>query len=403
MSSSLGSDRSTARTGAAGLQPPYLLFAASFLVSLAVAQALLGLVFYSQDAFQATPGQVGWLTGLFALTYSFSCLAVQFHLHRIRPGACIAAATFLLGAVYGGTLLVTNLAGVFWLTGLAGITLCGFWPPLSALFSQGLEGEALNRRISWFNVSWSLGMIIGPLLCGFLSEVSSRLPLLVSAGLAFLTAGLAGARRLRGGPASPPAPAAPAASELAPATEGSTPYRYPAWVGLLAVFFCIGVVNNIFPVAARTRLLFTESLIGLLLFFRPLLNTLGFFLMGRTTFWHFRGWPMLATQLLGALVMTGLVFVRTPVGIGIMIAGLGLAGAAGYANSIFHGLSGSSRRGGRMAIQESVANLGAVCGCVIGGAVCQAYAIGRVYWICAGVSLAALAIQGALLSRIRNR
>lgn len=401
MNRALGSSLNPIFSGHGRRQRRHFLYAVSFLISFAVTQAILGLIFYAQDTFQATPRQIGWLTGVFLLTYSVSCLAIQFHLHCFRPGMFIMAATGVLGAAYTGILLATTLEGVFWLTGLSGITLSCFWPPLLAWLSKGLEGAALNRRISGFNVAWSLGAMVGPLTCGYLSEQSVRLPLLSSAGLAFLTTGLIAVLLFQERDEGQPVSAAAAVDPL-PAPADDTLYRYPAWVGLLAVFFCIGVASNIFPLVARKQLLFAESLIGLLLFVRVLFNTLVFYLLGRTTFWHFRGWPMLIGQLLGALIMIGLVFTRTPITIGCMLAGLGIAGGLGYVTSIFHSISGSPRRGGRIAIHESIVSIGIVFGSVIGGTVCQAHAISRAYWICAGVSFAALAIQGALLSRIRK-
>jgi DHA1 family multidrug resistance protein-like MFS transporter/DHA1 family quinolone resistance protein-like MFS transporter len=382
---------------------PYILFAAAFLIALAGSQAMLALVFYVKDAFQATPRQVGCLSGFFSLTYAVACLAIQFHLQRIRPGPLIAAATFCLGATLAGILLAAKLAIVFGLTAGIGVILSGFWPPLSGWLSHGLEGQALNRRIFGFNMSWSLGSILGPLLCGFLSERSTRLPLLVSAGLALLTTALLSARLWQARRESQRATAAPAAVEIAPATDQSTPYRYPAWFGMLAVYFCTSVIGDIFPFAAREELGFKESLIGLILFLRPLCNTLGFFILGRATFWHFRGWPMLAGQLLGLLVMLGLAGARSPLAIGILIAGMGFVGAASYNFGIFHGLSGSRQRGRRMAILESMANLGVVSGAMVGGTVCQTYGLERTYWMCAGIMLVSLLVQGLLVRRIRRR
>lgn len=365
-------------------------------------QYMLGLVFYTQDIFQASARQIGFLAGLFSLFYAASCMAIQFHLHRIRPGLLVASATLLVSVIYIGILLVDSMLKIYWLVGLTGIAISFFWPPISVWLFQGLNGAALNRRITSYNMTWSLGSIIGPLICGYLSERTVRLPLLVSIALMLLATGLVVMRLRRDRSESRMPISAPGVIELAPTVESSTPYRFPAWVGLFAVYFCLGVAGNIFPPVARSKLLFTESLIGLLLFFRPLLQTVGFYLMGHTTFWHFRGWPMLGVLLLGAVMMIGLVFAHAPVIIGGMFAGIGLACAAGYAISIFHCLSGSTRRSGRVAIHEGLANAGIVAGAMIGGAVCQAYSIKHAYWLCVAIALVAVGIQSILLIRIRG-
>lgn len=404
MNPNLGPERTTAGTKFLQSHPSFLLLAAAFLAAMATGQYMLGLIFFTQDMFQANARQVGFFAGLFSLTYAAACMAIQFHLHRIQPGRLVIAAGLLTTAIFAGTLLAGKLAHVYWLMGLVGIVLSCFWAPLSAWLFQGMEGAVLNRRLASFNLAWCLGTIISPLICGALSEISVRLPLLLATTLMLLAAGLLIMRLRRERTERRSPSAAPAAAvSVAAAESSSTPYRFPAWVGLLAIYFCVGVASYIFPPVARTQLRFTESLIGLLIFFRALSQSAGFYLVGRTHFWHFRGWPMLGGVALGALAMIGLAFTRAPVAIAILLAGLGIATASAYASSVFHGMSGSSRRGARMAIHEGLANLGVVAGSMIGGAVCQAWTINHAYWLCAGVSLAALALQGALCNRIRRR
>ncbi len=395
-----GPERAPAGEKARALPPHLPLLAAAFLTALATGQYMLGLIFYSQDMFQAGAHQVGIFAGLFSLTYAAACMALQFQMHRIPPDGLVIAASLLTAAIFAVTLQARTLAQVYWLMALTGLALSCFWAPLSSWLFQGLESAGLNRRLASFNLAWSLGAIVSPLICGALSERAVWLPLPLAAGLMLLSVGLLAAHRRRERPVVP-APAAPEPVE--PAVEHSTPYRFPGWTGLVAVYFCVGVAGYIFPPVARNQLRFPESLIGLLIFFRALFQTGGFFLAGRTRFWHFRGWPMLGGVALSALAMAGLIFARAPVLIGLLFAVIGLATASAYAGSVFHGMSGSTRRGARMAVHEALANLSIVAGAMLGGAVCEAASISHAYGLCIGIALAALAVQGVLLSRIRAK
>ena len=64
------------------------------------------------------------------------------------------------------------------LSGLIGVSMSTFWPFLMGWLSTGHEGKKLNRRLGLFNIAWSSGSLISPLLGGYLVERSSLLPML---------------------------------------------------------------------------------------------------------------------------------------------------------------------------------------------------------------------------------
>jgi predicted MFS family arabinose efflux permease len=187
-----------------------------------------------------------------------------------------------------------------------------------------------------------------------------------------------------------------AADRGASEPDRSTPLRYPAWVGLFACYFGLGVVVAVFPVASRDVLGLSASVIGGLFLVRGLANTAAFLGLGRTGFWHHRTWPMFASQAVGAITYVGLAWAHSAAVLAALLAILGLHVAASYSASIFHGAAGSRDRIKRMAIHESVLALGLVAGSVIGGTVYQARGMAAVYCTCAAVLLAGALAQCVL-------
>ena len=134
-----------------------------------------------------------------------------------------------------------------------------------------IGGEQLGRLMSRFNLSWSIGNILGPYACGWLAHWHARLPLATGAAVVFLTAAyiLIAARRnpdLRRELARPIGH-----DESHDGVDRSTPLRFPAWIGHFAAYFAAGAVAGIFPVGARDHLGFSATLIGVIFLIRGLL------------------------------------------------------------------------------------------------------------------------------------
>lgn len=172
-----------------------------------------------------------------------------------------------------------------------------------------------------------------------------------------------------------------------------TPLRYPAWVGLYASYVSIGVINTIFPVSARDDLSLGKTVIGSLLLFRSLFMTGGFIILGRTSFWHFKKSPMVPGQLSLAIIFILMVYLRSPLLLGPILAVMGLAGAMSYSTSIFHGVSDTANRAARMGIHEVLVSAGFINGSSIGGVLYQRYSMPVVYWFCSGLVLAGVVVQ----------
>jgi len=369
-----------------------LIYAAAFLVATAVALVNLGMVFFARDFHGASPSAIGWIAGLGSVSYALGCLLVQPLFRAALPQHLIVAATVGAGLSAVAMLYAPSVPFLCAAMTGSGISLSFFWPPLMGWLSAGSEGRRLNVLLSRFSVAWSAGIVIGPYLCGSLSERSSRIPLQLAGALYAVTAvmlvvayallpGLREAGQTREhGPA------------VAPATP-RTRMRYPARVGLVATFVAIGAIVTVFPMAGRERLAFSTTAIGVALLVRALTNAAGFCLLGLTSRWHFRLRPLLFGQAATAVVMAGLALTGNYTLIVALIGLTGLTGALAYVESVFHGVSGSADRPLRMALHEALLALGSMVGSVAGGAIYERTDLGTVYWLCAATLLAVVPVQ----------
>ena len=252
-------------------------------------------------------------TGLVSLgMIILGCIFIRPLFDCILPRYTLIIAAFCMCI---STLSIHYFSSITWiyiLWSLYGLSTSLFWPPLMGWLSRNVEGIDLSRVISKFNFSWSAGIIIGPFLSGWLSERAAELPLYFGSGLFLLTGFLiVGATLVLSGIRSD---RDTEFSIMAQRSESGqdTLIRYPAWVGIYTTFAVAGVLLIIFPISARNDLSMSKSLIGLLLLSRALFVTLGFIILGKTTFWHFKTLPMLLGQACLVVLLFFMVYVRSP-------------------------------------------------------------------------------------------
>ncbi|MCE9615761.1 MAG: MFS transporter [Lentisphaerae bacterium] len=376
-----------------------VIYPAAFAMALTLMQASLGIIFFARDVHHAQPGQIGWLAGTWAITYTLGCLWLRPLFKHLEPRQQVVISTVCLCAILIGMQVVPTLAGLFVFHGLFGLLLALYWPSLMGWLSTGSEGERLGRLVSRFNLSWSFGNIIGPYVCGWLLHLNVRLPLAVGAATSLVIAGFVAAAGRRLPSSAEEASAHAAAGNAPPRVDQSTLLRYPAWLGHFAAYFTVGAVAGIFPVGARDQLGCSETLIGFIFLVRGLANTVAFLGMGRTPFWHFRLWPMLVGQTVAIAAFALLTHATSLIAVTLLLSLANFAAGISYSESIFHGASGSMDRTHRMAIHEALIGIGLFIGSAVGGMVYEATSLQGLFALCAG-ALALATLGQALLHRM---
>ncbi len=371
-----------------------VLLPASFAANTGIGILNFSLVFYMRDQFSSSAAEIGWFSSVWAFSYFIGCIVLHRFSRRIGPRWSMTLAAsgmviFVLVMLNSGSSVL-----MFILYGLFGFITALFWPPLMGWLSEGFEGKDLNRIIGYFNLSWSMGLVVSPYLGGILLELRIGLPLVLAAVLyGVLSVALFMI------PLFFPSILIHNRSKEKNLTvaDKSTPLRFTAWLGNFTAYVVFGVLLFVFPLYARELLGFSESSIGLLLLFRALFSTLVFIFAGKMSWWHFNKIFMVITQLMIILFSMFFTFSQSWIFFAVSLSLFGILFAVQYSSSIFHGVSGSVHREKRMAVHEAVLTVGVITGSIGGGEIYQRWGMAAVFNTTAAVSFLILILQVAIL------
>ncbi|MBN2448871.1 MAG: MFS transporter [Lentisphaeria bacterium] len=398
-----GAEPAPGREGHAGVGAKgWIVYPAALTTAAGIGTLTLGMIFFARETHGATPTAIGFLASTWSLGYILGCQVLRPVAEGLLPRYSILAASLSMSLAAGLMLRAASLPLVFVCYGFYGTAASFFWPPLMGWLSTGFEGPRLNRAMGTFNICWSAGAIAGPLIAGVLARLDPHYPVAFSAVVFAVTAlyTLAAIVVLRGLDAEDGSHRAMhrAGHGQTVKDSGGTSMRFPAWVGLFAAYAVLGLVLNVFPLAAGDHLGLGKPAVGFLLLVRALATTLALVVLGRTVFWHFRLSQLVIGLGIFALALVFLPHAHHPAAIAAVLAVLGALLAHSYANSLFHGVSGSRRRAYRMALHESLLSAGLVVGGACGGVLYQAMGYATVCRTAAGV-LAAAAVAALVVGR----
>ncbi len=150
---------------------------------------------------------------------------------------------------------------------------------------------------------------------------------------------------------------------------------------------------------ARTDLGIEKGTVGILLLIRALGAGLGYVLMGRTTFWHFRPIPMISGVAAAAVAILLLPWIKSIYLLFLLMLSLGPLHALAFSYSFFHGATGSEKRSQRMAIHEALLAGGIITGSTVGGMLYQRYSMLTVSFVCAALVAVVIVFQIVLSVR----
>ena len=388
---------------AARLDKTAVIVLSAFLVETGIGMAALGLIFYVRDIYGLPAGTVGWFGATWLISYLFGCIFMRSLMERIRARDSVILAVTCMAIFIFAIFRTSSVALSFVLYALYGIAMSFFWPPLMGWLSSGAEGSALGAAMAKLTVAGSVGMIVSPFLAGLLSERGPTIPGYAAIGLFCTTVFLGVGSRLLSPRTYAGAIQGPTRQELSLPQDRSTLLRYPAWAGFFGNCVIVGVVFNIFPMYARTDLGIDKSTVGILLLIRAFGAAVGYLILGKTKFWHFKSLLMVAGLSAMLLLVLALPWIHSIWLLGCLMTLLGLLHSVAFSYSFFHGASGSNRRAQRMAIHESLLAAGIITGSTVGGMVYEHYSMLAVCLFVAALILLIVVSQVVLNMRSPER
>jgi MFS family permease len=371
-----------------------LLLPAAFLAALGIGIVNLGFLFVLKEAYGAGPALVGWFAACWAIAYFVGCIVLKPLSRILSAPASMAIMHFASAAFLIIHLLVPGIASAFICNSLYGFACALFWPRLMGWVTSGVEGPALGKANGAFSASWSVGSVIAPYIAGILTERGVLYPLYASIAV-FLGTGIfiLAARGI-----APPPPRQPPAP-LPGSLDRSSPLRFPSWVGVFLIYAFLAIFFNIFPVYAKDELAMSESGIGLVLLIRAAATAIGFYLVGRFSFWHFRIRLVPLAVLAALLIDLLFILIKSPLAFALGLFAAGLVQAIIYSMSLFYGASGAPDRDRRTTIHEALLTAGQIIGSIAGGLVYQLISWAWVFICLALLMAGGLGLQFAMLRR----
>ncbi|MDD5555636.1 MAG: MFS transporter [bacterium] len=378
---------------------PRLLCLFAFLLNsatgvLVVAQPLLAI------RFGAGPLLLGLLGSAGALVYAAACPfagRLSDELAAAGPPAAGRRRALILSAglfivVDLSILLVRGIRDVFILSACGSVCAALFWPTVQAWIAEAGRREGLSGRLGVFNLSWSLGIMAGPIAGGFLFVADYRFPWLY--GLAVNAVILAVLLATRPGPAGGDAPPVPAESPPAPVPAAF--FRLALWANFVC-WFSLANAQSIYPKLALARG-FSPQSIGVLLFLVGAAQSLFFFVLMRHSFWQFRYWPLVAVHAAAAAGMAVIACSGSAALLAVAFPLLGLGLGLSYYSSIYYSVCGLAAAGRRTGIHEFIVGSGFLMGPIIGGTIAHLAGLRAPFAACAlllaGTAAAEAAIGG---------
>ncbi len=400
---SFGRNRTIMRAFSSRIGKTAILLPATFLVAMGLGVVNLGIIFYMRQMYQATPATIGFFTSAYSISYFVGCLVTRPLGRKILPRYLLILSTLLMSIFTLLALIVRDIRLAFICYALYGFSISLFFPPIAGWISSGVEGSALGKTVSRWNISWSVGTILGPYVAGLLTGIDIRAPIIIGLILFFSCCLVIGGAslflsRIKND----------TYIDLKPVPGGDvkenrSALRFPSWISAFTVYIGMGVIFNIFPIYANETIGMTAAMVGIVLLMRSLFTTFGFIVLGRTSRWHFKQPLLIALQCVYIAAIFLLMFTDTFLGYIIIVPVLGLVVAASYSCSLFYGVSGSLERGKMMGIHESVLSSGVIMGSVAGGQLYQNYSMRMVFFLCLIIAVLGGILQIGLLARIRRK
>ena len=285
----------------------------------------------------------------------------------------------------------TRVVHLICLVGVARFALSGFWPPMQAWLGSGKDRRELLRTLGGFNICWSLGVMVGPLIGGRLYAIDESWPFTLAAaaaGLVFVLLLLVRVKETAGSSRG---------YETAPVASARRFLRV-AWVANFATFFATGAVRSLFPKLASDLGILPTPL-GQLMALIGVAQLGTFFIVSRTERWQFRLAPLVATQCLGIAGLLALAAGSSPQVFMLSMLAQGVLAGVTFTSSLFYSLYAGGPGGRRAGPHEAILGSGFLFGPILGGLAAEHMGPRAPYVLSAAVILLAIAVEVWFLRR----
>lgn len=381
------------------MSPRFVHYTIAFLMQLFISIGMLSVPLLA-TRLRASNLELGLIGSLGSATYTLTVIFAGVLSDKVGRKRILVAGAIVTGLAYAVMPASRVPAHLIFLMAFSGVGMAFFWPVLEAWMSDVGSHEDIRRGLGGFNVSWSAGGCLGPLIGGLLYTASSTLAFMCAAVGSCFVAYLALLHRHQASEAPVEPLTIPHSNET---VRVSQPVLYGIWIANFTSWFAIAEIRILFPKLAVSRLGMDPWVVGTLIFTLGLALTVMFYLMGRSTRWHRSKQPLVYSQFLIALFLLMLTVSDSALALGLLFAGLGAGCGVTYSYSLYYSIIGSLSRGTASGRHEMVIGLGSLLGPFVGGGLAELLHTQRApYALGAVLVLVSLAVQGQLFAQART-
>ena len=400
------------------LKPHHKMYLVGFLIDFGIMSFVVALPFYVFRTLGGGAAMSGAFGGAQGAAYAVICLVSAGFVLRAKNGLNWAITGILLTTVFICAVPFTRNVWICGALSTAGIgSLALVWPALHSYVGGEPDRVLRSRRMSAFNLSWSLGFALSPLFAGWLFERDYRLPFAVvfvmNAVVLMLLRSLPHERDHHG------RETAEALEAHADADRASERFLYASWVATMMGNFLVQVTRTVFPkriedlvADGQLRFLFESWTSPVLLeraaekfswlaFSLSLVAALTFLVMGRRQGWRHRAGLLFTLQAFSAGAFWVLGNTHSLVVMALCFVIVGANSGFAFFSSVYYSVANWQQKHRRTAINEGAVGLGGFTGSILFGWLAGKYGIEMPFHYTPLLMGAALVLQ-VLLLQLRN-
>lgn len=387
---------------------------AAFIIDGAVMIALIALPFF---VFQQLGGGVamsGAMGAAHMAGYALTCFLMSGVVARAKNGLHWALLGFSLFTLF---ICILPFFRNPWICGaIVTAAFCSqalIWPALHSWVGAEADPVSRTRHMGWFNLAWSFGFAVSPLMTGPLVDTDYRLSFLVLFGLGVLGIGLVWSMPHER--AHFPAASAEELEARADHDRASEAYLHASWCATFLANVFVAVTRTVYPKrieelvhSGQLRFLWEASPPEILLSgdatkFSWLASSLAFstalsfLVLGKTHFWRHNSAVLFGLQLAAAGAFWVLGHTHSLIAMMGCFSVIGVLVGVAFFSSVYYSLADPAHKHRRATINEGAVGLGGFLGSIVFGNLVAHFGLGLPFHATPVFILVALAVQWALL------
>jgi len=375
----------------------YVPYLPALLMDLCINSALINASFYSHELGLST-SFLGIISSVSALL--FVVLAVPFGKISDKYGRTkiLYIASLLFALISLGISFCKSGFSLAIAFSLVGITQALFWPSYEAWLADRHEEGSLQERIRKFNISWSIGVMIGPFISGQLFRISHLVPFYVASIVSLFNFFI-----ILSQPKTAIIKSEIKNIEEVPEefTEVKSIYPFIAWIANFSSWFTLGIIRYLSPKMTIERGI-TSDTFGNLMLLMGISQTIMFFLLGTKSSrkFHYRLMPLVSFQIFASIALLLMWKFENIYIWAFAFFMMGMTTGMTYFSSIYYSLHGNLDTGKKSGLHEAILGSGKLLGPLVGGTSADRFGTQSPYIICSAFYL--ISTLGGIIIRFGN-